>query len=188
MAREKSPEKRQALLQSAAREIAKAGLGVSTAKIAKGAGLAEGTMFTYFSSKGDLLNELYIELKTEVNRRINAGFPHDSGLRERVRHIWTEYLHWAMEKPDERKVSVLLNLSMVVSAASRDRVRAELGAVVQTLNELGQQGVFKDLPSGFASSAMVAMQEAVMEMAAKKPRQKAMLAERAFEAFWRMAK
>jgi hypothetical protein len=33
-----------------------------------------------------------------------------------------------------------------------------------------------------------AMQEAVMEMAAKKPRQKAILAERAFEAFWRMAK
>ncbi len=60
MARVKSPEKRQALLQSAVHAIAKAGLGASTAKIATGAGLAEGTMFTYFPSKDDLLNELYI--------------------------------------------------------------------------------------------------------------------------------
>ncbi len=188
MARAKSPEKRQAILQAAVREIAEAGLGASTARIARGAGLAEGTMFTYFSSKDDLLNELYIELKTEAYRRIHAGFPYESGLRERVRHLWTEYLRWAMEKPEERKVSVLLNLSMVISVATRELISAKRGAVAQTMEELGERGAFKDLPRGFASSAMTAMQEAVMEMAAKKPRQKAMLIEQAFEAFWRMAK
>ena len=70
MARVRSPEKRQALLRSAGREIAEASLGVSTAKIAKGAGLAEGTMFRFFVSKNDLLNEPYIELKTETYRLI----------------------------------------------------------------------------------------------------------------------
>ncbi len=188
MARAKSPEKRQALLQSAVHEIAEAGLGASTAKIAKGAGLAEATMFTYFSSKDELLNELYIELKTEAYRRILADFPHGSALRERARHIWTEYLRWAMEKPAERKVSVLLNLSTVVSAATRDRMSAERGFVAETMGELGERGAFKTLPAGFASSAMTAMQEAVMDMAAKKPRQKAVLVEQAFDAFWRMAK
>jgi AcrR family transcriptional regulator len=188
MARVKSPEKRQALLQSAVREIAEAGLGASTAKIAKGAGLAEGTMFTYFASKDDLLNELYIDLKTETYQRIHVDFPHGSGLRERTRHVWTEYLRWAMEKPEERKVSVLLNLSTIVSAATREQISAERGVVAQTLDELGERGAFKDLPSGFASSAMAAMQEAVMEMAARKPRQRAKLVEQAFDAFWRMAK
>jgi AcrR family transcriptional regulator len=188
MARAKSSEKRQALLRSAVREIAEAGLGASTARIARGAGLAEGTMFTYFSSKDALFNDLYIELKTEVYRRIQANFPYKSGLRERARHVWTEYLRWAMEKPEERKVSALLNLSMVVSAASRQQMSAERGAVSQTMDELGERGAFKDLPPGFASSAMMAMQEAVMEMAAKKPRQKVRLVEQAFDAFWRMAK
>jgi AcrR family transcriptional regulator len=188
MARARSPEKRQALLQSAVREIAEAGLGVSTAKIAKGAGLAEGTMFTYFASKNDLLNELYIDLKSETYRLIHLNFPHQAGLRERAQHIWTEYLHWAIEKPEERKVSVLLNLSAVISAATRDQVNAERGTVAQTLGELDERGAFKDLPPGFASSSMLAMQEAVMEMAAKKPRQKAKLVEQAFNAFWRMAK
>jgi AcrR family transcriptional regulator len=188
MARARSPEKRQAILGAAVREIAETGLSASTARIAKGAGLAEGTMFTYFSSKDDLLNELYIELKTEVYRRIHADFPRDSGLQERARHVWIEYLRWAMENPEERKVSVLLNLSTVVSAVTRERMNAELGAVAQTMQELGERGAFKNLPHGFASAAMAAMQEAVMEMAAKKPRQKSMLVEQAFDAFWRMAK
>jgi len=188
MARARSPEKRQAILQAAVREIAEAGLGASTARIANGAGFAEGTMFTYFSSKEDLLNELYIELKTEVYLRINVGFPRESGLRECVQHIWTEYLQWAMEKPAERKVSVLLNLSTVVSVATRDRISAERGAVTQTMDELDERGAFRDLPAGFASSAMTAMQEAVMDMATNKPRQRAILIEKAFDAFWRMAK
>jgi len=169
------------------REIAKAGLGASTAKIAKAAGLAEGTIFTYFASKEELFNELYVELKSEVYRRIQAGFPHQSSLRKRVRHVWTEYLRWAMEKPAERNVSVLLNLSTEVSAATRKRVSAERGPVAQAMQELSEQGAFKHLPPGFASSAMSAMQEAMMEMAAKRPKQKAALIEQAFEAFWRMA-
>lgn len=175
-------------MRAAVREIAEAGLGASTARIAKAAGLAEGTMFTYFSSKDDLLNELYIELKTEVYRRILANFPYEAGLRERTHHIWAEYLRWGMEKPEERKVSVLLNLSTVVSGATRERMSAERKVVAQAMDELGQRGAFKDLPAGFASSAMTAMQEAVMEMTARKPRQKAALIEQAFDAFWRMAK
>ena len=186
MARAKSPEKRQALLASAAREIAAVGLGVSTAKIAQGAGLAEGTIFTYFASKEDLLNELYLELKTQSHRRIYAGFPHDSGLRERLRHIWVEYLRWAMEKPAERSVSVLLNLSLVASATTRERIDAESALLAQTAGELDQCGAFQNLPPGFGHSAMMAMLGVVMEMAAAKPRQKALLIEKAFEAFWRM--
>ena len=187
MARPKSPEKRQTILWAAVREIAQVGLGASTASIAKGAGLAEGTIFRYFSSKDELLNELYIEVKSEVYRRIHADFPHDSGLCERVRHIWIEHLRWAIEKPQERKVSVLLNLSTVISSATRERLGADYGAVAETMDELGKRGAFKDLPKGFASSAMMAMQDAVIEMAAKRPRQRGKLVEQTFDAFWRMA-
>ncbi|RXH56115.1 TetR/AcrR family transcriptional regulator [Granulicella sibirica] len=187
MARARSPEKREALLRSAVREIAEAGLGASTAKIAKGAGLAEGTLFTYFASKDELLNELYLELKTEVYRRIHESFPHQSDLRERAAHVWREYLRWAIEKPQERKASVLLNFSDIISATTRQRMEAVRGAVSETMAEVGRLGAFKSLPAGFASSAMSAMQEAVMEIAAKKPGQKARLVEQAFEAFWRMA-
>ena len=187
MARAKSPEKRQALLDSAAREIAAVGLGVSTSRIAKGAGLAEGTIFTYFASKDDLLTELYIELKTQSHLRICSGFPHDAGLRERLRHVWVEYLRWALERPAERSVSVLSNLSLIVPAAIRDRLDAESESLTKIGAELDRVGSFRALPPGFGSSAMMAMLGTVLETAAAKPRWKPRLVEQAFEAFWRMA-
>jgi len=186
MARPRSPEKRQAILRAAVHEIAKTGLGASTANIAKSANLAEGTLFTYFPTKEDLLNELYVELKTDAYRRVNAKFPHHAALRERVKYIWTEYLLWAMEKPDDRKASMQLNVSDVITAKTRERIAGERGAVEQALNEVDKRGAFKDLPSGFASSAMAAMQEAVSDTVSKRPRQRAMLIEQGFEAFWRM--
>lgn len=188
MARAKSPEKRQAILRAAVREIAQAGLGASTAKIAKGAVLAEGTLFTYFPTKDDLLNELYIELKSELYHCINANFPHEAALRERAWHVWTEYLHWAIDRPDERKVSLQLNVSDVVTPRTRERIGSQSGAVAKTLSEVATRGAFRDLPPGFASSAMLAMQEAVMDTVTRRPRQKAVLIEKGFEAFWRMAK
>jgi AcrR family transcriptional regulator len=188
MARAKSPEKWHAILRAAVHEIAQAGLGASTAKIAKGANLAEGTLFTYFATKDDLLNELYVELKGEVYRRINANFPHQAELRQRTRHLWTEYLHWAIENPDDRKASLQLNVSDVVTDATKERIVSQTGAVAQTMSEVATRGAFKDLPPGFASCAIVAMQDAVMDTVARKPRQKAMLIEKGFEAFWCMAK
>ena len=80
MARVRSPEKRSAILQAAVREIAENGLAAPTAQIAKRAGVAAGTLFTYFASKEALLNQLYLELKGEVYTRINTDFPHKGSL------------------------------------------------------------------------------------------------------------
>jgi AcrR family transcriptional regulator len=187
MARARSVEKQQAILQSAIREIAEVGLGASTAKIAKGAGLAEGTMFTYFASKDELLNELYVALKMDVYQRLDQRFPHQGSLYERVRHIWTEYLRWAMEKPQQQTVSVLLNLSPAISSVTRERLGEVRSAVTRTMEELGKCEAFKGLPPGFAASAMLAMQTSVLELASKKPRQGRKLIEPAFAAFWKMA-
>ena len=62
MARGRSPDKRIAILGAAVHEIAETGLAASTAKIAGRAGVATGTLFTYFANKKELLNELYFEL------------------------------------------------------------------------------------------------------------------------------
>ena len=54
MARLRSSEKRRAILQAAVYEIAEAGLGAPTSKIARRAGVAEGTLFIYFPNKEEL--------------------------------------------------------------------------------------------------------------------------------------
>lgn len=51
MARPLSEEKRNAILMAAAENVATDGLAARTAKIATAAGVAEGTVFTYFATK-----------------------------------------------------------------------------------------------------------------------------------------
>src|SRR5713101_7446452 len=137
MARVRSPEKRSAILQAAVHEIAEVGLGAPTAKIAKRAGIATGTLFTYFANKEELLNELYLELKLEVYTRINANFPHKASLERRARHVWSSFLDWAIEFPEKRKVSAQLNLSGLITPETRKRTAAERGAIDATFSELG---------------------------------------------------
>ena len=55
--------------------VAMLGVSAPTAKIAKGAGVAEGTLFTYFANKDELLNRLYLELKMDVRDAMMTGYP-----------------------------------------------------------------------------------------------------------------
>jgi AcrR family transcriptional regulator len=185
MARVRSPEKRSAILQAAVHEIAEAGLGAPTAKIARRAGVAAGTLFTYFANKEELLNELYLDLKGEVYTRLNANFPHKASLERRARHIWSSSLDWAMEFPEKRKVSAQLNLSDVITPETRIRTAAQRDTIDRTLSELGTRGVLRGLPAGFAAATMAAMQEATTEFIAKQPKQREQLIERGFQVFWR---
>jgi AcrR family transcriptional regulator len=185
MARLRDPEKRAAILEAAVHEIAEAGLGAPTAKIARRAGLAEGTMFTYFANKEELLNELYLELKSEVYSRINAGFPEKASLERRAWHVWSTFLEWGIEFPAKRKVSVQLNVCNVITPATRARSAEGRGTIGDTLAELEDRDSMHGLPPGFAAATIAAMQEATMDFIARQPKLRKQLSERAFKVVWK---
>lgn len=185
MARPKSPEKRTAILLAAVQEISETGLSASTANIAKRAGIAAGTLFTYFANKEELLNELYRELKQEVYARINADFPDKASLEMRTRHIWMTSLNWSLQFPEKRKVSMQLSVSDVISSETRAKAAAGRNTVNITLGELNNRNALNGLPSGFAAAIMASMQEATMDFLAKHPKQRKEIIERAFQIFWR---
>ena len=61
------PPKKQALLKAVIELFAKDGFWhTTTANIAKHARVATGTLFTYFPTKNDLLDEVYLMIKREV--------------------------------------------------------------------------------------------------------------------------
>src|ERR1700740_3183384 len=81
-----------------------------TSAISAAAGIAEGTLFTYFRTKDELLNELYRELRTELDREL-ADYPFTADARARLRFIWDRYLNLAMRYPKRLKVLQQLRTS-----------------------------------------------------------------------------
>ena len=76
-------------MSAAIRVIAAEGLGAATATIAKEAGVSNGSLFTYFETKAELLNRLYVELKTEMAAVGLEGLPTRNGLRKQAEFMWS---------------------------------------------------------------------------------------------------
>jgi AcrR family transcriptional regulator len=116
VARPKSEDKRNAILAAATRAFAERGLTAApTSEISKQAGIAEGTLFTYFRTKDDLVNALYREIKLELADAMMSGFPRKKSVRTRLRHVWDGYVNWGVANPEQRKVLAQLQVSGMLS-------------------------------------------------------------------------
>src|SRR5258705_11106670 len=134
MARPKSEDKRNAILDAATRVFAERGLtDAPTSEISKQAGIAEGTLFTYFKSKDDLINALYREIKLELADAMMSGFPRKKGVRIRLRHVWDGYVNWGGTNREKRRVLAQLNVSGMLST---EPIEAGSAAFVELQNTI----------------------------------------------------
>src|ERR1700677_4606322 len=75
-----------------------------TSAVSSKAGVAEGTLFTYFPTKEALMNGLYRALKLDLAAAMLPGLPKKRDARRQYRHIWECYVHWGVKHPDKFKV------------------------------------------------------------------------------------
>ena len=183
MARPLSQEKRKAILRAALEVVAGEGLGAPTAKIAKKAGVAEGTIFTYFADKDALLNALYVDLKTDLARAMGKRFPAGARARERGRHLWSCYIRWGAADPLKHQALRQLSVSERVTEASREAGRKCLGQFSQVLEEVSRDGGQSD----FSGAVMNALADTTLDFIAREPGRARHYTRMGFEAFWRAA-
>ena len=186
MARPRSEEKRSAIMTAAIRVVAAEGLGAPTATIAKEAGVSNGALFTYFDTKSDLLNQLYVELKRDMAMVMATGVPTEADTREQVRHVWNGWLRWATAHPEKRGTLAHLGVSNVVTEASR-RTSGEAFTDLEALLDRSRGGGgLRDAPLKFVASLFTGMAEATVDYMARDPAHAEMHAAAGFEAFWRV--
>ena len=169
MARPLSETKRLAVLAAAARQVAALGVGAPTARIARDAGVAEGTLFTYFSSKDELLNQLYLALKHDLARATLAAYPGDGSPRQRFEHLWNVFIDWALADPERRKALRQLAVSDRITAETRQQGAAAFGVISDLLAQSRSEAVLKDHPEVFVGAVLEALTDATLELIAREP-------------------
>ncbi len=98
MVRQLSPEKREAILNSALKLLVSQGLkNTSTADISKAAGMAAGTLFLYFPTKQALLDELALKIAKEQSDAIQSLLDASLPARDTFATIWHGSIHWFLE-------------------------------------------------------------------------------------------
>ena len=186
MARPRSDDKRNAIMSAAIRVIASQGLGAPTATIAAEAGVSNGSLFTYFETKADLLNQLYIELKTEMGAAALDGMPTKSGIRKQVFHMWSHWLSWATSSPEKRRTLAHLGVSDDITPASHQTASQAFAGIRELLERSRENGPMRDVPLMFVASLMGALAEATIDFMIRDPANADKHSKTAFDALWRI--
>lgn len=187
MARPRSEDKRNAILDAAVAEFASRGVwSTPTSAISRKAGVAEGTLFTYFASKEVLVNELYRALKTELAACMLEDWPEQADPKTKYRHIWDRYVDWGAGNPEKCKVVSQLKVSDQVSDESRAAGMAPFLRLEVLAAQCIRDKLIRDQPLPFLGAMMGAMAESTMVFVAQARTKKERLQYRAagFETFW----
>ncbi|RQR31959.1 MULTISPECIES: TetR/AcrR family transcriptional regulator [unclassified Burkholderia] len=186
MARPRSPDKHDAILAAAARALAEDGASATTARIARLAGVAEGTVFTYFETKDALLNALYLSLKAGMRDAMMTGFPEHAPAEQAMRHAWRGYVSWGVANPDGRRALRQLGVSGRIDDAHRAAGAEGFGAVHVLLREqiAASGGLKADDAQAFRAALFTSIAETAMELIARDPAQADAYREAGFRALW----
>jgi len=186
VARPKSEDKRNAILDAATRVFAERGLTAApTSEISKQAGVAEGTLFTYFKTKDDLINALYREIKLELADAMMSGFPRKQRVRTRLRHVWDGYVNWGVANREKRSVLAQLQVSGILSKESIEAGSAPFVEMQNTIRDAIERHILRaDLPIELISKTMAALAEATMDLIVLKPGMAKKYRDGGFEIYW----
>jgi AcrR family transcriptional regulator len=184
MARPRSEDKRNAILAAAIEVIAEQGVAAPTARIARLAGVAEGTLFTYFDTKDDLLNQLYLEIKSELREVMMTRYPKAGSLQTRARHVWQKYVDWGVVQPAKRRALAQLSVSDRVSEHAKHTGMQAFADVNLLVQESIAKGVLRDYPPGFVSAIMSALAETTMDFITRDQAHADRYRSAGFDAFW----
>jgi AcrR family transcriptional regulator len=186
VARPKSEDKRNAILDAATRVFAERGLTAApTSEISKEAGVAEGTLFTYFKTKDDLMNALYRDIKLELADAMMSGFPRKKSVRTRLRHVWDGYVNWGVSNRAKRRVLAQLQVSGMLSKESIEAGSAPFVEMQNTIRDAIERHILRaDLPLELISKTMAALAEATMDLIVLKSAMATKYCNSGFEIYW----
>lgn len=115
-------DKRRQILDAALALCAEDGLqGAATARIARAAGVANGTLFHHFPSKELLIQQLYQDVKQRLGAAISEADP-ALPLKEQARHYWCQAMGWMQDNPNELKFVLGFFHSLLLARSLRSQI------------------------------------------------------------------
>ncbi len=148
--------------------------------------MAHGSMFTYFETKAELWNELYLDLRSGMAAAALKRYLPDGERRRQFEAIWWDWMDWGVAHAEERRALAVLGVSDEVTPESRaagDRAMAGMGELVARIHA---NGPMSGAPRGLCLALMNSVAEATMDFMARGQGDRVHCCRAGFEAVWRM--
>jgi AcrR family transcriptional regulator len=162
MVRELNAEKRERYLSAALKLFTTNGVqNTSTAEIAKAAGTASGTLFLYFPTKIQLINELILLISKQVSDHINGLLDPSLSVRDTFFTIWDGSIRWFLQNMDAFQYSQQVRDSGFITAETTIESGKYFSFYYETIQKGLAAGSIKpypiDLIGGFLYQDIIAV-------------------------------
>jgi len=92
------------ILQGALESFVERGFdGTSIALIVKHSKVSNGAMYHHFSSKEELINEVFWSIHGELKNCVLAALKDDADIKEKLYTVWSTFIKWSLANPKKSK-------------------------------------------------------------------------------------
>ncbi len=118
--------------------------GTPISQISEKSNVAVGTIYRYFKSKDDLINQLYYDIKTRLlfNMTQNFSLPVHDG----VINVLKDIVGFCTENPADVSFILQYEYSPLITAATQEKVLRLLDPVANLVMQLTEDGHLKEMP------------------------------------------
>lgn len=140
-------DKRKEILSAALRLFVESGFhGTPTSKIAREAGVANGTLFHYFATKDELIVALYIDIKQRLACHIEEHAADDGSLKGRLKEQFLNALYWGLDHSDEFRFIQQFVSSPYPALVPHEQIEMHTRKHTRLLQQAIEDGKIKSLP------------------------------------------
>lgn len=140
-------DKQQDILNSALHLFVEAGFhGTPTSRIAKEAGVANGTLFYYFKTKEELIVALYNTIRYRFHTQAFAEHDPANGIRESLEMAFIRALDWTGGHKDEFYFMQQFEASPYYQLPDKGDLSRQSDSLYELIRRGVGEGILKDMP------------------------------------------
>lgn len=117
-----------------------------TSKIAKEAGIANGTLFSKFATKDELIVALYVDIKSRMLNYIMENTKHEQSFKDTLKGQFLASLYWALDNKYEFLFVEQFKSSPFLSLIAPDEIEKSIKPFHDMLQKGIDDKIIKPLP------------------------------------------
>lgn len=138
-------EKEIAILEAALRLFVEKGFHAApTSKIAKAAGVSNGTLFHYFKTKDILIRELYFWIKELKIQAVAGELENIKGVKNKVKYLFLGTIDWLIENPKKNFFNNQIEFSPLVEIFLKNSYNEHAHVYLSVFEKGIKERVFND--------------------------------------------
>ncbi len=140
-------DKQTEILKAALRLFVENGFhGTPTSLIAKEAGVANGTLFHYFSTKEELIVSLYVAIKKHLSACMAIEEKSEASLKEQLKNIYITALTWGIDNTTEFRFIQQFISSPYLLKLAPEEIQQKNNKILQLFQEGIDGQIIKNMP------------------------------------------